>query len=112
MGASDRREAIMRILYRRGNETIANLANEFGVSERTIRRDIIELSINYPIFTVRGRYYGGIHIVDGSSGRQRIFVGRNLETITAVLDYISDNPIDGVGDDDIKALRQLIEKYS
>ena len=112
MGASERREAIMRILYRRGNETIANLANEFGVSERTIRRDIIELSLNNPIFTVRGRYYGGIHIVDGSAGSQRIFIGRNLETINTVLDYISDNPIDGISENDIKSLRQLIEKYS
>ena len=49
----------------RRHDTIKNLAFEFEVSERTIRRDIEILSYTEPIYTQRGRYEGGVHIVDG-----------------------------------------------
>ena len=65
MKAAERRKAIMRILCRRRHDTIKNLAFEFEVSERTIRRDIEILSYTEPIYTQRGRYEGGVHIVDG-----------------------------------------------
>jgi len=41
-----------------------NLAEEFGVSIRTIRDDITELTLSYPITTVRGRYGGGVKVED------------------------------------------------
>lgn len=44
---------------------MANLAAEFGVSVRTIKNDIDILSLSYPIFTIRGRYGGGVKIADG-----------------------------------------------
>ena len=42
-----------------------NLAFEFGVSIRTIRNDIDILSLSYPLETIRGRYGGGIRVMDG-----------------------------------------------
>lgn len=65
MGTAERRNAIMKILCRRRHETIGNLASEFGVSERTIRRDIEVLSYTEPIYTQTGRYAGGVYVVDG-----------------------------------------------
>ena len=65
MRAAERRKAIMRTICRRRHDTIKNLAFEFGVSERTIRRDVEILSYTEPIYTQRGRYDGGVHIVDG-----------------------------------------------
>ena len=41
-----------------------NLASEFGVSEKTIRRDVEELMCSYPIETIRGRYGGGVKVSD------------------------------------------------
>lgn len=41
-----------------------NLASEFGVSERTIRRDIGELTLQYPIETKCGRHGGGVRVAD------------------------------------------------
>ena len=64
MGIAERRIRIMRILCRRGNETIANIAQELGVSTRTIRRDIDELSLTEPIYTQTGRYGGGVYVMD------------------------------------------------
>lgn len=62
MESLSRRRNIMRLLYRYRHMTVRALAEEFGVSERTIRRDIVELSLTEPIFTQTGRYDGGVYI--------------------------------------------------
>ena len=67
MGTAERRREILRLLCRRRYETIGNLADEFGVSKRTIQRDIEALSISEPIYTRQGKYSGGIYVVDGYS---------------------------------------------
>lgn len=78
MGAAERRNEMMRILCRRRHETINNLASEFGVSERTIRRDIEILSLTEPIYTQTGRYTGGVYVVDN------YFMGRMYLSETEV----------------------------
>ena len=65
LGTTERRNAILRTLCRRRYETIGNLAAEFEVSERTIRRDIEILSYTEPIYTQSGRHAGGVYVVDG-----------------------------------------------
>ena len=65
MGPNERRQEIMETLCHRRQETMANLAFEFGVSIRTIRNDIDILSLSYPLETVRGRYGGGVRVMDG-----------------------------------------------
>ncbi len=62
-GVTERRRKILTALKLRGFDTTANLATEFGVSERTIRRDIEALALYEPIYTKSGRYYGGIFLV-------------------------------------------------
>ena len=64
MSPSERRSAILRLLCKRRHETAANLAEEFGVSERTIRADLVILSCYYPILVLRGRYGGGVSLPD------------------------------------------------
>ena len=75
MGTAERRTAILKILYKRRFETISNLATEFGVSDRTIRRDIEILSLTEPIYTKCGRHGGGIYIMEGYSMNQ-VFVSK------------------------------------
>lgn len=65
MGPNERRREIMETLCQRRQETMANLASEFGVSIRTIRNDIDYLLLSYPLETVRGRYGGGVRVMDG-----------------------------------------------
>lgn len=64
MTAMERREAILDALCVRREEKVNNLAAEFGVSESTIKRDLLELGCSYPVETVRGRYGGGVKIAD------------------------------------------------
>ena len=64
MGPNERREMLLEALLQRREDTITNLASEFGVNERTIRRDIEQLTSSYPLETVRGRYGGGVRVAD------------------------------------------------
>ena len=45
MTPSERRSEILRLLCKRRHETAINLATEFGVSERTIRNDLVILPV-------------------------------------------------------------------
>lgn len=64
MSPSERRSAILWLLCKRRHETAINLAEEFGVFERTIRADLVTLSCYYPIQILRGRYGGGANLPD------------------------------------------------
>ena len=64
MSAKDRRELIWTALCSRRHDTIQNLAAEFDVSVRTIKYDIEQLSLPYPLETVRGRHGGGVKVSD------------------------------------------------
>ena len=61
---NDRQQQLISLLCQRRSDSIQNLAMELGVCERTIRRDIEELTLTYPIETVRGRYGGGVRMGD------------------------------------------------
>ncbi len=62
--ALERRQDILEKLCERRYDTVENLAIEFGVSERTIRRDIEYLSFHHPLYTAQGKG-GGIHVGEG-----------------------------------------------
>ena len=61
---TDRRQMILEHLLDNRHATRKELADKFGVSTRTIERDIIVLSCSYPIDTQQGGG-GGIFIADG-----------------------------------------------
>lgn len=60
MSTSERRGRLLEILCVRHHDTYDNLAAELGVSKSTIRHDIDELSCEYTLETVSGRYGGGV----------------------------------------------------
>ena len=70
MKALERRQALIELLCERRYEKISNLAFEFGVSWRTICRDIQELSLSYPIYTDCSRGKSGVYI------EERYYLGK------------------------------------
>lgn len=64
MSSAERRKQILEKMCLRRFETRKNLAFEFKVSEKTIRRDIQELTLSHPIFMVSG-HNGGIYVAEG-----------------------------------------------
>lgn len=63
MTADERRGVILDIICARRYETIDNLAFELDASRRTIERDVLHLSLRFPIYTMQGKG-GGILISD------------------------------------------------
>lgn len=57
MSANERRAEIMRIMVARRQENMQVLASELGVSDRTIRNDIVALTAEYPLETYRGKQH-------------------------------------------------------
>ena len=88
MTATERRQALLETLCVRRHETRENLAFEFGVSMRTIERDVAFLSVKYPVFTIQGNG-GGISVMDGFyisnirlDEKQTLFLKRLLKGLT------------------------------
>ena len=62
MNAYERRGRIIKILTEVSHVTVNELAKQFGVSYRTITRDLEFLSEYLPIYTIQGRSVGGIYL--------------------------------------------------
>ena len=63
MTADERRDALLEIIFARRYETIENLAFEFAVCSRTIERDVLHLSLRFPIYTTKG-IGGGVRVME------------------------------------------------
>ncbi len=62
----ERRERILRLLMLREKWTMRELAQELGVAERTVIRDIGALSLSKPICVDTGRR-GGVYLIERKS---------------------------------------------
>ena len=111
IGAAERRHEIMKILCRCRYETINNLAAGFGVSPRTIQRDIEILSRTEPIFTQCGKYGGGVYVVEGYSMNRMYMTNAELDVLKKL--YIAaDENVALLTDNEKRILRYLISQYS
>ena len=111
MGTAERRYEIMRILCRRRYETIRNLASEFGVSMRTVQRDIESLSRTEPIYTQFGKYGGGVYVVKGYS-MDRMYMKNSELDVLQKLYIAADKYEDLLTTDEQNLLKSLISQYS
>ena len=91
MTALERRQAILEALCIRRRDKIENLAFEFDVSEKTIRRDLLELSLSYPVYTVTGRYHSGVYIADDYYLGKQYLSSEELQTIISLMDKADDD---------------------
>ena len=112
MDVAERRYLVLRTLCDRRYETIANLAEEFGVSVRTLRRDIEVLSMREPIYTVRGRYGGGVYVLDGYYVNKGYFDNSQKNIILKVLKSAENIHKDILKEQDIFMLRNMLKEFS
>ncbi len=85
MSTLERREEILEILSLRRFETMGNLASELNVTRRTIQNDIVALSCFAPIYTVRGRYGGGVCLMQGFYLYRRYLTDEQKKALTDVI---------------------------
>ena len=110
MGTSERRREIMKTLCRYRYKTIRNLAVEFGVSTRTIQRDIETLSRTEPIYTQMGRC-GGVYVVEGYS-MDRMYMTDTEINVLQKLYIATDKNITLLTNDEKNILKLIISQYS
>lgn len=111
MGTTERRNEIIKILCRRRYETIGNLANEFNVSYRTLRRDIEALSSYIPIYTQNGRYGGGVYMVEGYS-MDNIYMNEDELILLNKIFTILSTSENFLCEYELDKLQKIIKKYS
>lgn len=104
MGAAERRQLILDLLCQRRRETTSNLAEELGVSERTIRRDVEMLTLRYPIETVCGRYGGGVRMADWYKQDRRRLTPRQ----TVLLRRLAA----GLQGEDLEDMKQILTQFA
>jgi predicted DNA-binding transcriptional regulator YafY len=102
MKALERRQAIIELLCERRTEKIENLAFEFSVNECTIRRDIQELSLSYPIYTKTGTY-GGVYVAEDYYLGKQYLRSEEKELLESLAS--------SVGDDQRKMLESIIRRF-
>ena len=108
---AERRCKIMKILCTRRHETMNNLASEFGVSTRTIQRDVESLSRTEPIFTQAGKYGGGVYVVEGYYMDRMYMTNAEIDVLQKLYIAADDNAmLLTICEKNI--LRLLISKYS
>ncbi len=112
MGTAERRREIMRVLCRRRHETVKNLSFEFGVSERTILRDIAVLSITEPIYTQCGRYDGGIYVAGDYKMNHMYMTDSELGILHKLLHFAQDKSVCDLSNDETELLKTIISQYT
>lgn len=102
VSANERRAEIIRIMVARRQESMQVLARELGVSDRTIRNDILVLTTEYPLETVRGNG-GGVRIADWYHPHKNILT---VEQMTVLEQLMSQ-----ADDDQKRVLDQMLREY-
>ncbi len=77
---SERRLELLEYLCERRRDTVAHLAAELGVSERTMRNDIPLLSCSYPVYTKQGNN-GGVFVMGHFQPGMRCLTPRQAELL-------------------------------
>lgn len=103
MKATERRQALLEHLCEVRQSTLENLAFEFSVSISTIRRDVLELSLSYPVYTVCGKYDGGVYIAND------YFLGKQY--LSEKQRNVLESLLPTVDDDQRKVLLSIVSKF-
>jgi len=105
MGAYERRIEILEVLKVRRYDKIVNLAEEFGVTQRTIQQDIYVLSLKENIRIERGKYTGGVYY-DGKYNIKKD--GKLIEILEKVLESYQNKCVPELTDFDIELIKKRI----
>ena len=88
MTASERRDEIMNVLVTRRHVTAAELADMFGVTERTIRSDMLVLTGTYPIEPAFGRYGGGYRLADWFRPSRKVLAPEQIDAVRKAAQFL------------------------
>lgn len=110
MTTFERHNKLLELISLKRHTTVAQLAQEIGVSKRTVQRDIELLSLEYPLVTTIGRG-GGVSFMDGCYYSKPKFYISDLQkkVLTKIINQI-DKTI--LTDEELEALKKLVKEHS
>ena len=73
------------------------------MSTRTIKRDILELTLSYPIRTVSGKYHSGVYVADDYYYGKQYLSDEQLDLIISLKSKVDD--------DQQKILESIVKKF-
>ena len=112
----ERREKILKLLTVRRKWTMGELAREFGVSERTIMRDVNYLSLSKPICVDTGRH-GGVYLSEYSCLTRPSMSTEETEVLWRILDLFDPESESSDHDDrtltpsELRTIHEMIAFY-
>ena len=110
MGTAERRLEILKYLCRYRRATMPQLAEKFGVSVRTIQRDILEIEATFhvPLDVRCGKYDGGVYVI-GDYSFDRAYMHEDELRLLAKIQKLVKSQL---SDNENSLLSQIIETYT
>lgn len=110
MGTAERRLEILKFLCKYRRATMPQLAEIFGVSVRTIQRDILEIEaiFHVPLDVRCGKYDGGAFVVGDYSFDRAYMYDEELALLVKVKELVKDQ----LTEQEIALLSQIIKTYT
>ena len=110
MGTAERRLEILKYLCRHRRATMPQLAEIFGVSVRTIQRDILDLEVtlHVPLDIRSGKYDGGVYIKSDYSFDRAYMHEDELYLLSKVQSLVSEN----LSESENALLSKIIKTYT
>lgn len=109
METAERRFEMFKYLCRVRYAKISELAERFGVSEKTVSRDVFEIEMTYHVTleVKRGRYGGGVYVSDDYTfGKMYLY-----DDEIALLIKLQELTSKMITSDENEMLSQMIKKY-
>lgn len=110
MGTAERRLEILKLLCRSRHSTMSSLAKTFGVSVRTVQRDIYEIETTFrvPLCVKCGKHDGGVYVL-GDYSFDRAYM---CEDEIALLGRIYSAAAPAISAEDSEAFARMIKSYT
>ena len=112
MGTAERIIEMMKYLCRVRHSTMPELAERFGVSVRTVKRDIDELGYLIPLKTKTGRYDGGVYVMDNYRWDKQYMSAEETEFLKNIKRKAAEGTVIILNEKEFGILDMIIEAYS
>lgn len=110
MGTAERRLEVLKYLCQKRHATMPELAEKFGVSVRTIHRDIYEIEATFhaPLDVKCGKYDGGVYVIGDYSFDRAYMRDEELALLSKVKNMVQNR----LSDKENKLFTQIIQAYT
>ena len=115
MESTDKIERVLGIYTKLINGAIINKVEEaanYNVNERSIQRDIDEISDMLPIYVKTGRYNGGVYVVDGFNVGKIYMSDNEIALLKKVRETCFSGAKLTLNTQEIETLSKIIVNYS